>query len=173
MITEKPLTITAHTPITVRRGDNNQVWFESRAKLNNGLYYANVPAGNWSINPLNYKAGPLLPFYKEVSAGRPERRISGVYAIEYERNENKATIDHFNKVITLDSKVNREPEHIRKFVIFHELAHKKFETELKCDILAANKLLSLGYNKPQAIEGRAYLSGKNHPLTIKLKKLYS
>lgn len=147
--------------------DDTGQHFYTPAQKVGGAYYFNLPAGEYLISEPLTPAAPRA-YENRIKLPKPDRNIKASYAVEYDQVPTIGQIDHRARIIYLDKSLLFQPRHVREFVLFHELAHKKYSEELPCDLYAARQLFLKGYNPEQVIEGRQHLSGRNHPLTNEL-----
>ena len=106
--------------------------------------------------PLEYIL-PELP-KKEKSGEFPEN-----FDIEIMENPNKCSVDIESGLIIFDTELFKKWEKPKiNFVLFHELGHCYYKTEWKCDLIAASKMLEMGFNPSQCLYSSYHcLSEKN------------
>jgi hypothetical protein len=160
----KPTGLRFNRPTTIK-GEN----FKYQAKtLKQGWYIANVPAGEYSINGFFKEDIPhdLAPF----NLPQREKLNFKRYKLKMSCNPNVGSINHDTQIIKIDPRVINDDPLALSFVYLHEKGHKRYNTELFCDLYAARVLLNSGYNPDQIISACQNLRGQRDPQTIELKK---
>lgn len=160
------VSVASPVPVTITRADG--IAYINTQKRGD-KYRMNIPPGHYDI------IGPhtierARAYERRINLPIRQRLNFRTYALEYAPNPHIGTIDHRRGVITLDTKLKNEPDHVRKFVYLHELGHKKYQDEHLADLYAAKNLIAKGYDPALIMEGATYLRGRQNPLTIKLQK---
>lgn len=115
-----------------------------------GKIFFNLPPGNWTING---NAIQTLPHKYEdrIKLPTPERFFYPKnYKVVKVPDDVTSTgyINHGSKKIFLNENLENEK---KDFVLFHELGHRNYSTEWKCDVYAAKRMLEKGYNPSQVL----------------------
>jgi len=112
----------------------------------------NLPPGKYQIYG-KYTAGPHRT-YKQHSEGLPS--LTKDYRIFLDRNPNKASINTQTGVIIFDADTYRKSTAAeRLYILGHELGHFRSADEKKCDRMAENLLLEVGFNPSQVQKAAA------------------
>ncbi len=97
-----------------------------------------------------------IPFikYPLPRLPRPQRNKGGIkpneFKVHFSDNPNKASIHLIEKWIKFDKNFFDAMNFAQKcFVIYHELGHRFYYDEKKCDTYAINKMLLKGFNPSQ------------------------
>ena len=111
----------------------------------------NLPKGNYETENRLIKTEPII--YKTPELPTPERNIKAPddLKIIVSTNPNKCSVAKQKGLIILDPSLLKEPKPFLHFILFHEVGHYDYETEWKCDVFAAKKMLELGYNPSQCL----------------------
>lgn len=136
-------------------------------------YLYNAPVGTWATVPewgFRYRVFSELfplpcdpqemdiirrvrPFRMKPILPTPERREKwDEFTLDLGIVRSKATIEHTDKVgkIRFDSELWDELEpYQRLYIILHELGHKHYHNETKCDIFALKQMMKAGF--PQSV----------------------
>lgn len=143
------------TPTTFRNNELEEIniyqdgkLFYSSKYLNKNPEFFNLPAGDFQTENFISVAPLSIP---KIKLPKKERHIkSGEnYEIRFEPNPNKCTVYHDQDLIVFDESFKNKPEIEILCVYYHELGHRFYETEYKCDIYSYYRLLKLGYNPSQ------------------------
>ena len=123
----------------------------------------NLPEGvYWSENDL-IEIKPLI--YITPPVPKPEKRIKNElpeYNITVQDNPNKASVNITTGDIFLDPKFASKQKPLLTYILFHELSHNLYYSEIKCDIYAASEMLKRGFNPSQCFYSSYFcLSSKN------------
>jgi len=152
------------TPVVIL--DSRGVIFYDTRVLEDIVWEFNLPAGEYYLErgKISEMAEPVQ--YDLMPMPKPERNRQGdptLFKIQFANNPNKCTIDWKKRSITFDESMRDWPLPTMVFILYHEHAHKYYETEAICDRYAANKMLDAGYNQSQIGEAILSLSDKQYP----------
>lgn len=125
---------------------DGSLFYEKRVKN-----YFNLPKGSFlsNIDLLRLKHKNFI--YKQIINKKPERNEKPQkFIFTYGNNPNKVTIHRPSGKLYIDQNFwNNINELEKRFVLLHEFAHYTYNSELPCDIFAANRLMKSGYNLSQ------------------------
>lgn len=146
--------------------DKRGVIFYDTRDLENIVWEFNLPAGEYYLErgKISEMMEPVQ--YELMPMPKPERNRRGdptLFRIEFTENKYKCTVDWKARKIIFDNQFKNAPLPAVMFILYHEHAHKHYETEAICDRYAANKMLDAGYNPSQIGESVLTLSDKNFP----------
>lgn len=134
--------------------------FYSRKFKDVGFF--NLPKGNYIIK------GNVKPMAEPIGYAyelpKPERvnKFKGKLKIEFLDNPHKASTIPSKGLVFIDHKIKKLDECAQAFILAHEVGHRHYTTESKCDAYAMACLLDLGYNPSQiAIASKVALSMRN------------
>lgn len=82
------------------------------------------------------------------------------FAVYFDDNINKCTIDWEEETIVFDNVFKTRPLPEIYYILYHEFGHSLYLTEKYADMYAANRMLMKGYNMSQI--GAAQLSALSH-----------
>jgi len=104
--------------------------------------------------PVKYRL-TLPPFEREIK--RPKKIV-----VTWGDNPNKATIVLQAGKILIDNSFKNYPSFVPVYVIFHEIGHYRYKSELGADAFARVQMLKRGYNPSQiGMASRLTLSPKS------------
>lgn len=112
--------------------------------------FFNLPPGSWTIKGAKHKTTPLR-YENKIILPAPERFLyPRHYKIVNVPDSVTTTgyINHDKKKIFINEDLEGAK---RDFVLYHELGHRHYSTEWKCDIFAAREMLKKGYNPSQVL----------------------
>ena len=144
-------------PVNIR--DFRGLMFYSTESMLPSVNNFNLPPGEYWIDtghirplsePVKFRMLDLPPNAERVMSKNPMN-----FQILFGDNEHKCTVDFRRETITFDNSFKSAPLPELYFILFHEYAHQYFVTEKYCDILAANMMLTRGFNPSQI--GRAHI----------------
>jgi hypothetical protein len=158
ILTMKPINGESYFHVKEKSG------FKATAKVciyqDNSIFYGlrknqeiffNLPPGyystEWLIQPLSQ------PIKIKIPTRRKRERFNialpkNVF-VRYGNNPNKATICLETGEILIDNSFLNAPELVKKFIMYHEIAHYYYKSEEFCDEYAQERLIEDGYNLSQ------------------------
>jgi len=128
----------------------------------------NLPSGTYytdnklkQCKPVNFSL--VLPKFERNEKPKNLKIVGG-------NHPHKCIVYRGRNLIVYDKSYFSKLKPIEKlFVLAHELGHYKYETELYCDLYAANELLKIGYNPSQIARCPFYaLSDRNNDRKLQL-----
>jgi hypothetical protein len=137
------------SPIIIR--DMRGIMFYNTLALTPKVKHFNLPKGDYLVDngyftkmdkPVNYPLYPLPKFERK-------RKKPYDFKIIFGNNPNKCTVYWYKKLIVFDNALKELPKPQLDFILFHEYAHARYTTEVYCDLMAANYMLTRGYNPSQ------------------------
>ena len=78
------------------------------------------------------------------------------YPVIVATNPHKCTIDFSNKRITIDPELLTKPTPVLYKILFHEVGHFYYKTELFADRFAHRKMIELGFNPSQILQATTF-----------------
>jgi hypothetical protein len=111
----------------------------------------NLPPGNYTVEKGNIKFRKIPVDYPLSALPKPERNLRPPfdYKIIFDNNPNKCTIKWLEKIIIFDNELKQLTLPELFFILYHEFAHAKFQSEKYADLMAGNIMLKKGYNPSQ------------------------
>ncbi len=147
-------------PVIIR--DQRGILFYSTEALVPRVKVFNLPAGTYQVDAGSFRALDTPVMFRLAKLPPPDRiHPSPVgFALSFEENENKATINFIERNIKLDNQFFDKPLPSVFFLRYHEYAHQFFgggkRGEMMADLLAHNFMLIKGFNPSQI--GRAQIT---------------
>jgi hypothetical protein len=111
----------------------------------------NLPPGHYLL-PDNLLLRTVAPVaYNLPKLPRKERDISPKEInVEFGNVPERAVVNVHTGHVVIDTAFFASlPEYTRKFIALHEVGHTLYNSEWKCDVYAARKMLRMGYNPSQ------------------------
>src|SRR3972149_10578245 len=107
----------------------------------------NLPEGQYFIDQGTIQMTKFIP-PKLAKLPAPERSLKAPFdfAITFDYNPNKCTIQWRKKVIVFDNSLKDYTLPELFFILYHEYSHALYKTEKYADLHAANLMLKKGYN---------------------------
>lgn len=117
--------------------------FKGFFSLPRGVYYTNnrLQLSSMKINS-----------YEKIQLPKIERDLKhdwDTFKIIFDDNPNKCSINHKTKTITYDNSFKKQPLYILYFILFHEMGHNYYQSEIGADIFAVKKMLKEGFTPSQ------------------------
>ena len=146
---QKPCTLSVQGFTKVIDNDTKEIFYQTIK----GQKYFCLPQGNFTISQSFKK----LPFNRKFIFTPIKEREKNYFfkefaPLKFSKNPNVATVYHEKKEIVFDNKLKEQPFLFQAFILYHEIGHKYFNTEWKCDVFACHKLLNSGYNQSQILK---------------------
>lgn len=145
--------------------DENGLEFYNTNDCENTVWNFNLPKGVFyivtgkiveTVLPVEYPMSKFPPPEKN-ERGNPDE-----FELKFVENPEIATIFFDARKIIMDNSLKDVPFPTALFVLYHEHAHKFYNTEEYCDLWARNKMLNEGYNPSQIIQGVRHTLGNNN-----------
>lgn len=112
-------------------------------------FYFNLPKGKYElIDGEIVETTKNLSFHIDLPMKERNLKVPKL-SFRFGNSPSKAHIFKKQGKITVDKFYENKPDYISNFMKWHEVGHYDYETEVYCDLFAANKMLSLGYNPSQ------------------------
>lgn len=151
-------------PITIL--DSRGIPFYDTNSVDGIVWEFNLPAGEYYLQRGKISETVEPKKFELMDLPKPERYRNAdptTFKIVFAPNPHKCTIDWAGRQIIFDNAFKRAPLPITMFVLYHEHAHRYYETEEFCDRYAANVMLDKGYNPSQIAQAIMTLSQKQYP----------
>lgn len=153
-----------------------------------GLYYERyLPATGLKFRVNIPDKGTFILKGFKILSKEPLTKIKPLSEIaDYERNISKpdykikevdqfspASIHHSIAEIRVNKKFKHLNYHFQVFIMLHELAHRFYKTEWKCDLWALSRFSDMGYNSSNAFYCLTRVLKRSREKTVRVKKLFN
>lgn len=157
----------------------NQSYRINRIYKDGLLFYVARPASRFTLPRGNYKSDFEIKLlfvinYRPKLPKREHLVTADYYQVHRLPNKHKASIFLKTGDIVIDEQFCDCPhEVIQKAILYHELGHRYYKSEKKCDRYAKERLLAEGYNPSQisaAFKATGLKSCRTNPIDKSLTK---
>lgn len=154
-----------------------------------GLYYVrylpsvglkikvNVPdKGNIKYNGLRIiERKPLIIYPIKCTLPKPEKPpMPDVnYKVSFKDQFSPMSVNHTAGVMHFNKKFQSMPYHFQVFIALHEMAHRFYKTEWKCDLWALVRFTELGYNGSNAYYSLSRILHRSRENQERLKRIFN
>lgn len=143
-------------PIIIR--DARGMLFYSTEDLLPRVEYFNLPPGEYFVDSGDFVKADTPRKFELAKLPRPERDYgsAGDFKVLFEPNPNKCSVDWDKKTITFDTVFLDRSIPETFFILYHELAHRYYETEKEADLYSSNMMKIKGFNPSQIALAQMY-----------------
>lgn len=141
--------------------------FYDTTQLEKIVHDFNLPVGVYYVAQGKFTKKPAPVVYALSSLPPPERFMPGNpenFDLKFVENPHTGSVFWDARNIYLDNSLKDLPLPCLVFVLYHEYAHRYYNTEEYCDLYARNRMIDDGYNPSQIGSGIIHtLSAKQFP----------